>query len=612
MSLQVWMPLNGNLNNQGLSEMSVTNTGAIVNAYGKIGSCYYFDGSSYITSSDTIIPDGTEFSIACWIKDEFTNENWHRIGGVNDHTYFHLDVDKYGRPRLFVSLDGTEDNYNAVYGTNNIIDGCWHHICGTANANTISIYVDGMLNKSVTRTSVYSENGMLRIGTINNGRNFVGYINDFRVYNHCLSPKEVKEIAKGLILHYKLDHKGTGGANFVDNSGPVVNTPWRVWSLSNDWTSSIVECSTAPLGVCARATAAEDSTTRGGLFINPWDRTNFVDGEVYTISAYIRSSVDGLVVNFRNDMMPNNLITISTEWKYYTYTAKININAAYYANTFYAYHDSQVIGGMYIEAHSLKMEKGSRATPWVPSINDSIYSELGFGTTDEPDCSGFGNNGIMSGSFEYDTDTPRYYASTVFNGTDTYIAAGTVAKIKDEITVALWAYMDDWTQFVDNGNRRFISCTETGGWNFQPTSNTNWLQFFIGTGTDSNTYAAAGINGVKIPQANMPSGWHHFVGSFNGLTVKFYLDGVLQETNNIFTTKIPIFYNANNGIFIGAEAGSSATNPINHTEDSFNGRLSDIRIYATALTDSQVKELYNTSGSVDNNGNLFCYQIEER
>lgn len=34
---------------------------------------------------------------------------------------------------------------------------------------------------------------------------YYGSLNDFRIYDHCLSPFEIKEIAQGLILHYKLD-----------------------------------------------------------------------------------------------------------------------------------------------------------------------------------------------------------------------------------------------------------------------------------------------------------------------------------------------------------------------------------------------------------------------
>ena len=48
MSLLVWLPLNGNIINRGLSNLEVTNSGATVNNTGKIGPCYYFNGSTYM------------------------------------------------------------------------------------------------------------------------------------------------------------------------------------------------------------------------------------------------------------------------------------------------------------------------------------------------------------------------------------------------------------------------------------------------------------------------------------------------------------------------------------------------------------------------------------
>lgn len=45
MGLQIWMPLNGNINNQGLCDATTAVSGATVNTDGKIGSCYSFDGS---------------------------------------------------------------------------------------------------------------------------------------------------------------------------------------------------------------------------------------------------------------------------------------------------------------------------------------------------------------------------------------------------------------------------------------------------------------------------------------------------------------------------------------------------------------------------------------
>jgi len=39
--------------------------------------------------------------------------------------------------------------------------------------------------------------------------------------------------------------------------------------------------------------------------------------------------------------------------------------------------------------------------------------------------------------------------------------------------------------------------------------------------------------------------------------------------------------------------------------------MSDFRIYATALTPEQVKELYHTSMSIDNNGNIHARELVE-
>jgi hypothetical protein len=46
MSLQVWLPLNGDLHNQGLNQdLTISNHNATINNNGKIGKCYYFNGN---------------------------------------------------------------------------------------------------------------------------------------------------------------------------------------------------------------------------------------------------------------------------------------------------------------------------------------------------------------------------------------------------------------------------------------------------------------------------------------------------------------------------------------------------------------------------------------
>ena len=60
MALQVWLPLTGDLTQQGLSGVEVTNNGAVVNNEGKLGKCYLFSNStSSISIPNMILPSNT-------------------------------------------------------------------------------------------------------------------------------------------------------------------------------------------------------------------------------------------------------------------------------------------------------------------------------------------------------------------------------------------------------------------------------------------------------------------------------------------------------------------------------------------------------------------------
>lgn len=70
MALQVWLPLNGNLNNQGLTPITFA-SGTPTYTTGKIGQCLGSGSLSFTVSDNLIANLGTTniYSMCCWCKD---------------------------------------------------------------------------------------------------------------------------------------------------------------------------------------------------------------------------------------------------------------------------------------------------------------------------------------------------------------------------------------------------------------------------------------------------------------------------------------------------------------------------------------------------------------
>ena len=251
----------------------------------------------------------------------------------------------------------------------------------------------------------------------------------------------------------------------------------------------------------------------------------------------------------------------------------------------YHHYDNQIVW-----TKGWKLELGNKMTPWMPNSVDDIYSNIGFDDGIEYDVSGFGYNGTKYGTFIYSTDTPKYNTSAVFDGTN-HIVFGRIL-IRDELTYSWWAYVDDWAASSYGG--AMMCSVEGGGMGHQIASNSP-LFFLCGTGESSNSYG----KGYVMPTPS--AGWHMFTETWNGYSFKVYLDGQLMFTNDRYTTKTPIYYGSKNYVFIGGESGSSDIDPANH----FIGKISDARIYATALSDEDILSLYNTPISLSANGALL-------
>lgn len=629
MSLILWMPLNGNFENQGIINMQPIAMTNIEWITGKLCSkCLYIKRTPSNTITVPELNGKEEFSISVWWK---LNES--DMSSASSYTRFFS---------VFMDTDGVENIYRIEHCNNTAQPGTaqslfprngnnfspgyrgygshsgheyqWNHEVVCVDKHTAKWYLNGQQVYTLSVSDICKDymhlTGKLYLGQ--NGA--MTQLQDFRIYDHCLSAKEVKEISKGLILHYPLNSPYSEPVTELYGEKYANGFPK---SKSDEITCTNCADENGILYTNYSFSKQPDPTT------NRWYSFNFGNypfkaGNTYTISIDYRvNSCQNCEMNMRHSRLANDYFDCSTRllitpknvgkgWLHATLTQVIPES--------FTYSDGSLkICNPLIEFYTGNLKNPATDTTTVRSANFDLKNvqvieknhDLPFGTRAgiEFDCSGYGNNGTM----ELET-APSWIADSIkYNGCyffdNDFISLGRTAMVKDAITISCWGYMEDWSQYNDK-SMRLASCTEVGGWNFEP-SNGN-IQFAIGMGSTANTYLSVSSS---VLFSSLSPGWHLFTGSYDGFTSKVYLDSkLIGSRSNSSLDKIPIFYNATNGIFIGAEAGTNTTAPIGHY---FTGKLSDFRIYATALSDSDIKDLYETKFSLDNSGNFFVGELIE-
>ena len=592
MSLRVWLPLDGSLENKGISNITANvQSGVVVDNNGKIGKCYTNSG----TSVNVAIPFSfitKQFSLCAWVKINTRRNNWCRAFGLSGTGNYiglgceHTNGTGFGF-HFYKTINGTNtsvfDTYPLTFST-----GTWVHFLMAYDGTKYYIYKNGALIASANANQTNIEANMNTLYLFGGTANSYSLcsLNDVRIYDHCLSAAEVKEIAQGLILHYKLDsfQGGYGNPNIIvthSNAG-VDGTGTSGWSAAGTgWSNSFVSATGATGGYAIRCTYANTSQTSGGIHHSTGvDKTTLTTGDIYTLSARIRTS-KACVVTFQNELMTTgHSINATTEWQIYTYTCAIDTSKTYQSNVMYV-RAADAVQNMWIECDWIKLEKGTAATPWQPS---------GVVGTAIQDSSGYGHNGTILNTITLSSDTPRYSASTNLTAGNSMINCGRGAMVTDSLTVNLWIKYSTW------GNP--ISCTEGGGWNFE---NSSGIQFPVYIASVGYKVANAGA----LPSANT---WHMITGTYNRLeqTVNIYIDGELKKSTATGSSKL-IGYHGSNVIWIGAEATGSNTTANN----GMIGLVSDARIYCTALSAADVKQLYEIGAKVDNLGSIHTFEFTE-
>ena len=577
MALQIWLPLNGNLNNQGLNTYTISNTG-VIDSLGKIGSCYSYSKQYTLISGD-IISNLSKFSISCWVY--LTNASTYNIfTSENSSGYWQFLLGNNSiKVRDSVSgLSGSRIDKTITA----IPSSVWVHITVVYDEGVVKVYQNGVLKDTLTFHSGASMNthDKMYIGAdgLNNTSSYPGNckINDFRVYNHCLSDKEVSEISKGLILHYKLSENYQTLNNSFNY--PTFNTSsghggWSHWAPSNN-TGTYSQNKN-------REYIYRDTQTYSHYFEHKSGANYYICYQNPAFEGGYRSAQ--AIIKMPNGEDPHGHVLFS-------HNANVGTNPP---TTF-----TQLGDGFWLMKHEGFQQDGSNDLVSIYiTHNKGVYISEAYLENDKKvcsdifstnnnnviDCSGYTREGEIIGNLTTNSDTPRYDYVTSFDGKSYIQITSPSVEVR---SVSFWAKWDSIPSgqsvvFVDQKSKMGFGLMSTG---ILCSSN----------GISTNTFNKTSIVANK---------WYHFVIVNTGTapTSKnrdLFINGVKQiPTSNTSNWTFDIDY---------LQVGKRST-----TSDGFVGSISDFRMYVTPLTDNDVMDLYSTSTSVDNFGNLHCYEVDE-
>ena len=515
---------------------------------------YYFDGTNTTTGKTIGIKNfslsNTTFSIAGWFKlaASINSGSAEYLICLNNNAYtsdmqFALAHRSRG---LFVIVNNTEWTIQTL-----TLD-TWYHIALTFGNDIANVYINGELVNTKTISSTPYTGSNLNIGSRSASVDGTShsyyskiYANDIRIYDHTLSPKEVKKISEGLIVHYTLSNNDNW--LYPNNERTITRSSSGNTFIDYNYYSDLISCT----------------------------ETNYI------VDFWAKGSVNnmGLDVYFRNSSGSAYVLTekqnLTTNWVHY----QLPLNGSPSSLNLFRARCYSGTANDIIYIRNMKLLSNN-----MPRRNNIEY-----------DISGYNNNGTVTGSLKYNIYSPKYTINQYFSGSSNYIRteAGTFSWFDfNQCTISVWMNPpiapSSYTGSVGIGHNSvdgyyskcFSICNSSGNFKINAAKGSNWI--FI----DSSYVCPL-------------NEWHHYAATLNGTDVKMYVDG-----QQIYTTTIDW-----GSAITAYDTCVQVAIDLPGSDENYQGYYSDSRIYTTALSANDIAELYNTSKIVDSSGNILAREV---
>lgn len=643
MGLQVWMPMIGNINNQGLSNFSYFSGNYVQGTCSTFGKCLNVPNSSPIGFTADGLVNAKKFSVCFWtLADNGTKADWNQMlwlgdkktdGSYGSNFRFESCSKTYTYPR---ACSFHNNDKNAITGGSRILGSSyntWYHVCVTYDGTELKSYTNGNLIGTDVGNGGYLT-GYVQIGSAN----YFGLMNDLRIYDEVISQKQIRSIYNLQIIHYPL------------------NNIYEV-GITNKYSGDAAE---GALGCSDYITRTKLADERGynyklsytGTGKDMWNALTigshfpFIAGRRYYYSCKVRCHSKSNTQLFLraarcdNDWVTNMVDTLNADGEWHEYTVYQTVNANFDRSgttvtcnpwvEFYT-NDMSTSGTSYtfdVDIKDIQVTEGQKY-PFI--ANEMVTSSVS-------DISGYSNNAsvgigaqysvsntslnILDDSVSVDdttlsvqnasvTDTtlslasnnasvgigigvqsPRYDACYYFSA-KSYLKFPNPIYAKKTIyglTINMWVKLNSGC----GGYATILS-----GLN-NPTSNFPWLAVNTeGSGLWSYIWSNTPQYGRGMSNELLSlNTWYMITYVFNSGSVYWYLNGVRKGDITKYTTS-----NYINADMEYLAIGNSYTGTQWNT--NFCGWISDFRMFTTVLSADDVKALYQNSASITSTGQVM-------
>ena len=601
---------------------------------GKFGNGLDFSGgaTAYTAVTDNNDFDFTgseDFTIASWIKRDTTN---------NLEVFMTKQVSTLGWEWNTTAGTDLRFWYNNSYvltGTGALADTNWHHIVVSSKVGgLITMYVDGVQVASASApTTDASTASSLYFGTNEAGTELLdGRMDEARVYNRAFSPAEVRALynfAPGPVGYWDLN-ENTGTTSVFDKSGNGNTGTMNGSMTASDWVAG-------KLGSALDFDGSDDYIDTG-TGINPSGYSQF------TLSAWAKSDVtdinngivgwydgtngifiqsntsgEGFVVLAGDGFDYGGVVTNIEAWRYVTLVydgtlsgdanrLKLYLDGTLQTLTFNGSSSVPATIPTLSSATNKIGDMGSLNRKWDGQIDDiKIYNyartpaqivedmnaghpapgspvgsalahykfDEGYGTTaNNSGNAGSRLNGTTSGPSW--TNSGKFAKALSFDGVNDTVNMGVGNDYFPMNTFSICSWIK--TSGLGGGMSKAGIVSMTYGLIFELDGSGNFQ-----TSMDNGTSI---INSV-VTKNLFDNQFHHLCLTYDGVQRHMFIDGVKRlsvATTWLGTTQWPT-----NAVNVGRNN--------NNVDYYFYGLIDEVKIYASALTEDQVKVEYNAGKS---------------